>query len=454
MKLSISARLTLSAALVLLSFIILTAIALDRAFFDSARSGVRERQLGQIYLLMAAAEVDTTGQVSMPHSLAEVRLNVPGSGFYAEITYANGEPLWQSLSVINWSLPLLPGLQPGEQLFRQVRDKSNVDFFVSSFAINWETESGTFPFVFHIAEDLEAFHARISHYRKSLWGWLGGMALLLLIAQAAILRWGLSPLRRVESEISAIESGMQKRIQGTYPEEIKRLTDNLNGLLHHERRQQTRYREALANLAHSLKTPLAVMRVTSDRIPDQTEATETLEEQIIHMDQIISYQLQRAATAGPSGMTIKSVAVLPVAERLVAALVKVHRDKQIRAQVDIGEDICFHGDLGDLMELLGNLIENAFKWCRSRVHLSAEIRNDRLCLSVEDDGPGIAVDQLQVILNRGMRADQSVPGHGIGLAVVQDIVDAYNGSIRIGQSELGGASLCLELPFFAAIPYD
>jgi len=452
MKLSINARLILSASVVLVSFIILTAAALDRAFFESARSAVRDRQLGQIYLLLAAAEVDAGGRISMPETLAEPRLNIPGSGLYAQITSGSGKLLWQSNSALGRELPFPQLLQPGEQRFKQIEDRDKTGFFVYSFAINWETESGVFPFTFHIAEDLKAFHTQIRHYRHSLWGWLGGMALLLLIAEAAILRWGLSPLRRVAIEVAAIESGKQERIQGPYPAEIERLTDNLNALLRHERSQQARYREALANLAHSLKTPLAVMRMASSEAGNRSEAATTLEEQIGRMDQIISYQLQRAATAGPSGMMVTPVAVLPVAEKIIRALQKVHRDRSIQVQLDVDRNICFRGDHGDLMELLGNLIENAFKWCKSRVILSAEIRTGRLFLTLEDDGPGIPAGQADEILKRGARADQSVPGHGIGLAVVRDVVHAYDGAIQIGHSRLGGARIGVELPACEPIP--
>jgi len=446
MQLSINTRLTLSAGIVLASFVILTAAALDRAFFDSARSAVRDRQLGQIYLLLAAAEVDAKGQISMPKTLAEARLNVPGSGLYAQITSGNGDSLWQSHSVLGRKFPSPQALRPGEQRFGQIKDENDTDFFVYSYAINWETESGILPFTFHIAEDLKAFHAQIRHYRHSLWGWLGGMALLLLIAQAAILRWGLFPLRRVAIEVASIESGKQDRIQGAYPGEIEKLTNNLNALLRHERSQQTRYREALANLAHSLKTPLAVIRMASDGAENQSESSVAMEEQIERMDQIISYQLQRAATAGPSGMMVKPVVVLPVAEKIVAALKKVHHDKSVQIQLEIDAGICFRGDQGDLMELLGNLIENAFKWCHNRIRLSAGIKGNRLFLTIDDDGPGIPAGQVEQILDRGVRADQSVPGQGIGLAVVRDIVHAYAGSIQIGNGGLGGASLILELP--------
>jgi two-component system sensor histidine kinase PhoQ len=271
------------------------------------------------------------------------------------------------------------------------------------------------------------------------------MALLLLVAQWLILRWGLAPLRRVADELTRLERGQQEQIAGNYPTEVKRLTDNLNTLLTHERAQQKRYRDALADLAHSLKTPLALVRGALTQSKPEAELARTLAEQVQRMDHIVGYHLQRAAASGRSGLAAPQP-VRPAVERVLKALSKVHAEKQIETEVNIDADLRFRGDEGDLMELLGNVLDNACKWCRSQVRASGEIRDGRLALTVEDDGPGIPEADAERVLQRGIRADQSVPGHGIGLAVARDIVEVYDGRVLIGRSTLGGAAVTLVLP--------
>jgi two-component system sensor histidine kinase PhoQ len=269
------------------------------------------------------------------------------------------------------------------------------------------------------------------------------MALLLLVAQWFTLRWGLSPLRRVANELNRLKVGKQQHISGRYPSEVQRLTDSLNAVLSHERTQQQRYRDALADLAHSLKTPLALIRgMARESSPPQATS---LAEQIDHMDKIIGYHLQRAAASGRTSMTTP-VPLCPVVDRVLAALEKVHSGKPVAASLDINPELQFRGDEGDLTEILGNVLDNAFKWCRNTVRISAGMDDGGLRLCVEDDGPGIDdVDSARVLL-RGARADETVPGHGIGLAVVREIVEAYGGHISIENSALGGAMIALHLP--------
>jgi two-component system sensor histidine kinase PhoQ len=269
------------------------------------------------------------------------------------------------------------------------------------------------------------------------------MAVLLLITQAVILRWGLSPLRKVGKELSLIESGEQQQIKEEYPQEIERLTDNINILLQQERDQKTRYRNALGDLAHSLKTPLAVLQSGLSG-STSTKQDDSMQEQIARMNSIVEYQLQRAATAGAASIG-KSVDVRSVAERLLNSLTKVHQDKNIKVTIYIDENTIFKGDEGDLMEVLGNLLENAFKWAERQVIISAQRITDRLQITVSDDGPGIPPDKLDDILKRGVRADQTTAGHGIGLSIVQNIVDAYHGSLTIVAAQTGGAEVRIVL---------
>ncbi len=440
---SLNARVTVGAALVLAVFVALSALALERAFRDSARSARQERLLAQIYLLMAAAEVDAQGRLTLAGGPSEPRLDQPGSGLYAVIIDSAGNLVWRSRSTLSVAAPQGAPLPAGAQRFEAT--DTGEGFFVESFGVSWATPGGSFPFTFSVAESLAPYREQLAAYRQALGLWLGAMALVLLAAQWAILRWGLSPLRRVADELTRLEQGEQERIAGNYPTEVQRLTDNLNALLTREHAQQKRYRDALADLAHSLKTPLALLRAGLREQARGAAPARALDEQVEHMDRIVAYQLQRASTAGRSRLTAPQP-VRPAIERMVAALAKVHADKPIAAEIEVDAVLRFRGDEGDLTELLGNLLDNAFKWARGRVRVSAIASQGRLVLGIEDDGPGIAPDEAQRVLERGVRSDQSVPGQGIGLAVVRDIVAAYEGELRIERSSLGGTCVTLELP--------
>ncbi len=432
-KMSLNQRIILSATLVLAIFITLTAAALDRAFVDSTESELRDRLTSQLYLLMAAAEVDEQGLL-MPTDELDALFGLPSSGVYAHVTNQQGDILWESSSTLGTRSPSPIFLDSGDRRFNK-QQVDDVEFYSFAFGVNWEPESDALAMTFNIATDLKSFDNQVASYRATLLGWLIAMALLLLVSQAVILRWGLLPLRKVGAELSRIENGKQEKIQQKYPQEIERLTDNINILLVHERDQKTRYRNALGDLAHSLKTPLAVLQSGLDKDSDGSA-----QQQIDRMNAIVEYQLQRAATAGSSGIS-QTVDVRTVLDRIVDSLHKVYRDKEVRVESRISEGVVFKGDEADLMELLGNLLDNAFKWAQQRIEVVAELRDKKLLLRIIDDGPGIEANRVPELLQRGVRADQATDGHGIGLSIVQNIVEAYKGELHIDKIASGGCEV-------------
>jgi two-component system sensor histidine kinase PhoQ len=435
---SLNKRIILSATIVLVIFITLTAAALDRAFIKSTESSLRDNLTSQLYALMAAAEIENN-EVIMPSNELDLLLGLPSSGVYAFVTDATEKILWQSSSAVDATPPAPVSIASGQRHLIKT-SVANDDYYTLAYGINWSTDSKDLALTFNITSDLESFNRQISEYRKTLWSWLLGMAALLLLSQALILRWGLLPLRKVGKELNQIELGQQEKIEHAYPQEIEKLTNNINILLQQERDQKTRYRNALGDLAHSLKTPLAVLQSGLSNKPDSSA-----EEQITRMNAIVEYQLQRAATVGSGGMS-KSIAVEPVVKRILASLQKVYLDKNISVSLDIDETITFKGDEGDLMELLGNLLDNAFKWTSSKIIINASNQeNIKLLLRISDDGPGIASDQVENLQQRGVRADQNSTGYGIGLSIVKNIIDAYNGELSISKSSLGGAEFSVKL---------
>ena len=443
---SLSARLVIGAAVLLAMFLLLTSLALERAFADAARSAREERLLAQIYLLLAAAEV-VDGQLLLPPDLPESRLSFPGSGLSARIFDAGGAQVWQSRSAVDALQPAPMVLAPGERRFEQRDLRDGSGYLVAAFGVRWATGMTPRQYNFAVAEDLASMRREVAGFRASLWRWLGVMALLMLGALMIALRWGLRPLRRVAAEVAAVEAGGQEQIRGTYPTELRTLTDNLNALLCRERARQQRLDHALGDLAHSLKTPLAVMAGVAREVRPDADAMHLLREQLARVADIVEYQLQRArAGSAGAGKLAPAVPVRRTAERVAASLAKVYPDKAVDVRLAVGPDLVFRGSEADLMELLGNLLDNAYKWCRKRIDMTAQGGPTGLSIQVEDDGPGINEPTADRLLERGIRADESAPGHGIGLAVVQEVCRAYGGRVEIGRSTLGGALVRLTLP--------
>jgi two-component system sensor histidine kinase PhoQ len=443
---SLNARLIIVAGLVLAGFFGFTGFALDEAFRQSAESAVHDRLQAQLYGLLAVSELDDHRQLKLPASLPDARLSTPGSGLYAEITTLDDVVRWRSQSLLGRTLPRQLPPKAGEWSFERLSGPDGNEMHLLAFGITWaEAADPTGAYTFRVAESLEGYDAQLSSFRRSLWGWLLGAALVLLTVQGVVLRWGLKPLRWVAGDLREIEAGRQLELRGRYPRELRGLTENLNALLRSQRMHLQRYRDSLADLAHSLKTPLAVMRGATERSPE--ELRQTIHEQVQRMSEIVDYRLHRAAASGRSALA-KPVAIRPLLERLVNSLLKVHADKVVACEIRVPANAALRGDEGDLMELFGNVLENAFKWSGGHIVIAVE-NTSGLTITVEDDGPGIPESQIEHVLKRGMRADQQVPGHGIGLSVVKDIIEAYEGTLTITRSDaLGGASFRITFPTF------
>ncbi|GAB3474887.1 ATP-binding protein [Polaromonas eurypsychrophila] len=436
---SIRVRLLLGAALVLLAFLTGAGLAVQRANAESVQAAYFGRLQSTIYLLLAAAELDASGALVMPQAFAEPRLSLPGSGLYAGIYNVLRGDRWQSASALGQQLPFRRSLQAG-QWRNETLDEAGGSFLSVSYAVTWKASAREAPLVLTVLEDRAAFNREVGAFTRTLWLWLGAASVLLLLAQLWLLRWGLAPLRRVASEIRRIEEGEQSRIEGRYPAEISGLTDNLNTLIQQERVRQTRHRDALSFLAHSLKTPLAVLR---SALAEPAHLPATVAQQVSRMDDIVQHQLGRAI-AGGAARFAPPLLLAPVVERIRDALAKVYAEKALDFSVECPPDLAWRIDEGDLFEMLGNLLDNAAKWARSRVGVRVWRDAGRLCICIEDDGPGFT--DTESVLRLHVRGDERVPGHGVGLAVVSDLVASHQGELKLVRSLMGGARVDIVLP--------
>ena len=452
--LSLQARSLLAAGLVLAAFLGVTGLALDRAIHETLLSALRDRLQDYAYGYIASSEVGRSRRWTPPEVDPEPRFGSPGSGLYAglvgpvDVDGAQFES-WRSPSAYAVELPFGDQLKPGTSTFTsEPLDGAGGKVYMYSLGVEWDVKNrDPVKLTIHIAEDTTTLEAQRSVFRRTLLLYLGGLGIGLLLLLLGLVRWILSPTRRIGTELGRVERGELEQLSNTYPLELQLLAGNINDFIDSERNSLKRYRNTLSDLAHSLKTPLAVVRSQLEMGSEGEEFRWTVLEQVGRMDQIVAYQLSRAATSGHTTFAAP-ISVEAHAAEIVASLEKVYVAKNILCEFDIEPAARFYGEQGDLFELLGNLLENAFKWAEHRVVLTAKTlpvratRRSGLLLVIEDDGPGIPENLVEHFMKRGVRGDERVQGHGIGLAIVQDMVKAYRGTVTVSRSQtLGGAAV-------------
>lgn len=452
---SLRLRMLCSATLVLMVFLGVLGGVVDNAFRQSAGQAVSERlQLHSYALIAASVEDDQGGAVDLylPTELQEPDFNTMGSGLFGFVFTRGGNEVWRSGSALDLDLGdaekavLLAQDTAGVVTFSELPAAAGRGpLFYLTYPVIWESALGDARFFYVVLQDFTSYGNEVATFRESLWGWLIAAVVVLVVLQAAIMYWGLLPIAGLEHDLKAIEEGRQEYLVGQYPTEINGVTRSLNLLLSEERAQRERYRTTLADLAHSLKTPLAILKAEAEK-PDQTvkQVAAAMDQQVTRMTDIVSYQLERAVSSS-SKLFRNLTPVGPVIDKLVTTIKKVYQEKNIDflKQVSPAD---FPGDERDLMELLGNLLDNACKYGAGRVKIIAVVVKDSVQLTVEDNGPGIPASDRARVLERGLRLDSREAGQGIGLAIVAEIVDRYNGQIVIRDSDLGGARVIVSIP--------
>ncbi|MEM1432448.1 MAG: ATP-binding protein [Pseudomonadota bacterium] len=447
MKLGIQSRLLLLESLVLLLFLSATGWVLDRSFQASVRASAEEQLRLMVFSLMGSIE-DNAGVLSVGLDVPEPRLTQPESGLYAAVFGQLGEVYWRSPSSIGADIEF-PGrgerLNPGDLRFAPVR-LTGGDHFSLSYAVAWESVE-TVQLMFNVIADQTPYARSIAGFRRSLSLGFAAVVALFAVFQFLAVRWGLRPLRTMAKEVAELESGRREQLSSEYPVELSGLARNLDRFVAHEQRSRTRYRKAMEDLAHSLKTPLAVLR-NSLRDPRFTAAVdqhELMNEQVDRMETTVSYQLSRASVTGPV-IVGKPVLIAALVDRLFRALGTAYQERGIQADSEVPSDFYIRGDERDLLEMIGNLLENAFKYTQRRILVRSEVAAQQRTLIIEDDGPGIDPSDWTAVLNRGGRADEVQPGQGIGLSVVAELVSLYQGRLSIDRSRWGGALIRVEFP--------
>jgi len=427
----------------ILVFVLLVALpilfySIGKAYYASLVDATEKTLEAQLYSLIS--EVDFTEHgIIMPSTILAPELNRLNSDTYAMI-YRDDDPVWNSESAVNLNyVPEQIETKAGAADFRLV-EYNNAAYWQLSLTVILNNIDQSEQARFILVKRNDALLRLMGGFKQTLvdWMFIMGVAIAGLMAIGFI--WSARPLQRLDKEIKAIESGDIQEIKGLYPVELQTIKADLNLLLESQQRQKERYRASLSDLAHALKTPLAVLK--SSPLANDADA----QEQLDRINVMIEHQLKRAAT-GASDTWKKQTPIKPVLDSILSAMAKVYRDKDIIFNCTVTEKDYFLGDQTDLMELLGNLIDNACKACRSQVEIQV-IQSKNLCIGISDDGPGVPKDKRESLLTRGARLDTYESGHGVGMAIVSDLVKSYNGTLTITDADnLAGAQFILEFNY-------
>lgn len=425
-------------AIVVMITMLLSAFFIERYYVAQITEQEQQSLKLHIYALLSVAHIED-GQLRVPTILSNPEFNTPDSGLWALVFDQEERLLWQSLS----SPEPLNGLVKeslstnwyyGEQVINGAK------YLTAEYRIVWQEQTEQ-SYHLLVAESDQVLTTAIDNFRQRLIIAFGVITLCLLMFQYVVLRSAFRPINQLENEISSMEHGELNHLSQNYPKELVGVTTNLNALIDKEHKQRARYRSSMADLAHSLKTPITIINSELSQYPKN----QTLQDALVRMNNSIEYQLQRAVISGHQFLS-KGTPVNQVLDMVLQAMAKIYSDKKVKVIINVSEDTHFYGDENDLLEILGNLLDNAYKYGNNQIRVSAKEVENKLLLSIEDNGSGLTEYEQERVFQRGERLDQQGLGQGIGLAVVYDIVKGYEGGITAVPSELGGARFSLSFP--------
>lgn len=440
---------------------------LSQLFRESAERGFDNRLLADLESVIAVAELDCAGTVIMPVPLIAERFMNPFSGWYWQIASIDNPPqaepaqLMRSRSLWDQRLTLAPLTKQGEmnmgnvtgprqQPLRYAQRVVSLPPAESPQAVpNGATppaECKVGPRVrIAVAGDLTDVEAEIAEFDSTLFWSVALMGVGLIGLMFTLVRIGLSPLNQVSQSLAAIREGRADKLEGTFPDEIQPLADELNALVSHNAEVVARARTHVANLAHFLKTPLSVI---ANEVQGASGAmADTVARQVQTMRRQVDHYLARARTVASAKVIGARTEAAPVIGDLTRALGKIYTPRGVRIEKSCPDGLSFRGDRSDFEEMVGNLLDNACKWAEGDVTVTVTAgRPGRLIVTVSDDGPGLTEAQVKRVLERGERLDETKPGSGLGLGIVKEIATLYGGTLTLGRSEVGGLAAVLDLP--------
>jgi signal transduction histidine kinase len=446
---SLTVRVIAFSTLWALLTLVIIATVISTLFRQASERGFESLLSAHLFNLISTVSVTEDGWLQGNPNLGDLRFTIPRSGWYWSV-----EPVSEGLRGSLRSISMVETVEtpstdevPFDSEFqrRYVEmglDEEFVDVFESEFVLDDAERVARFR-VMGNRSDLEA---EIADFERQLYIYLALFGFGMIAINAIAIWLGLRPLSRVRRALAEIRSGSAQRLDGSFPAEIAPLADETNALIESNRRIVERSRTQVGNLAHSLKTPLAVLLNEGAAMGGQKGGL--IVDQATAMQSQVEHYLQRARVAAQRDSVLFRTPVVATLERLVRVLSKLNRHLDISLDAP-DDEIVFSGEKEDFEELVGNLLENATKWGRSAVKVSVRRDGDDkkpgFVLTIEDDGPGIPEDQARLAMKRGQRLDETKPGTGLGLAIVADLVKEYGGSFELGRSGEGGLRAVIRL---------
>jgi len=440
----------LSTLWAVLALIVISTI-ISGLYRRTSEQGFRDLLSAHLFNLIGSIDVTPDGRLTGAPNLGDLRFSDPQSGWYWSVQGISdglkGEILSPSMTR---PIPVPPVSEyPFDADFQrhyQIEGLAGetIEVVESEFELDQRNQIARF----RVSGNLSELEQDIRQFDRRLYSYLSLFGFGMIVINALAILFGLRPLARVSQALAQVREGTAQRLDGKFPSEIQPLADETNALIDNNRRIVERSRTQVGNLAHSLKTPLAVL-LNEGRALGGAKG-ELIEHQAAGMQQQVEHYLQRARVAAQRDSVVYRTPVGTVLERMVRVMQKLKPGLNLDL-APVASDLMFAGEREDLEELTGNLVENALKWGRSKVKVGA-VRllsgsgAARFALTIEDDGPGIPEEKAREALKRGRRLDETKPGTGLGLAIVADLVSEYGGQIALEKSKLGGLEVVVQLP--------
>ncbi len=442
---SLAVRLVAGAAVWSAAALLIGGVVLSMLFRDYVERSFDDRLMVHLESLVAASEIRPDepehGGLVLTQPAGEPRFGRPYSGWYWQVSGPGGAML-RSRSL--WDQEMTPATGPVSRGAQRANMAGPDGESLRVVSRRIRLADSDTDLTFSVGGDLSEVAGEIDRFNNTLIWALGLMVAGLLAAMLIQVHFGLLPLRRMRTALSNIRAGRSDRLAGNYPSEIKPLAEELDALLDQNEAVVERARTHVGNLAHALKTPLSVL--TNEAKAGDGPLADLVDRQTALMRRQVDHYLVRARTAAATRVLGARADVGSVVDDLTRTLQKIHAERSIAVDTVCPVGLTFRGERHDLEEMVGNLLDNGCKWARTRVRVTTSGDGERLAITIDDDGPGLAEEQREQVLERGARLDESVPGSGLGLAIVRDIARLYGGDIDLDRSDLGGLRVVLTLP--------
>lgn len=444
---SLRLRLSIAAALSILAALILSGIFLTLIFERHVTRRVDAELTAYIKQLTASLDIGADREPTLIAPLADPRFDRPFSGLYWQIEDDSGVVLGSRSLWID-TLPLPPfDLKTRETLRLEAQGPDEEPMIVQARTVFVETSEGDRAFRLAVAVDKSEITAARNAFRDDLVVALTLLAVALLGASILQISFGLRPLGQIRQRVNAVRTGAESKLEGNFPHEVQLLVTEVNALLSANDQAVQRARDSAADLAHGLKTPLAVLQAESRTLRNNQAAASAreIEAQVEQMHARVERHLAQVRMRG-SGSGLRSTPLRSSVEKIVRAMKTMPGEESLEWRIDIPDDLSVPVDAEDLLEVLGNIIDNARKWARHEIAIVAHVDAKDVEIVIADDGPGVPEELQAHVMQRGKRLDEFKTGAGLGLSIAERILQGYGGTLSLGSGSGGGAKVIIAIP--------